>query len=87
LPNRLPYPPPFQDLATLALHVSVAESTIENWVKLGQFPGPVKKVGGKNLWWWREVEGFLSNREAMTQSADEQGVRIREATRRAAQGR
>jgi hypothetical protein len=83
----LPYPPPFQDLATLAQHICAGESTIENWVRLGQFPGPAKKVGGKNLWSWREVESFLANPDIMTHSADEQGVRIREATRRAAQGR
>ena len=31
------YPPPFQDLATLAEHICCGESTIENWVRLGLF--------------------------------------------------
>jgi hypothetical protein len=42
------YPPPFQDLATLAEHICCGESTIENWVRLGLFPAP-KKIGGKRL--------------------------------------
>jgi hypothetical protein len=42
----LPYPPPFQDLATLAEHICTGESTIENWVRQGLFPAP-KKIGGK----------------------------------------
>ena len=50
----LPYPPPYQDLATLSEHICAAESTIENWVKMGLFPAP-KKVGGKRLWQWKEV--------------------------------
>lgn len=80
----LPYPPPFQDLATLSAHISVAESTIENWVKLGLFPLP-KKVGGKRLWQWKEVEQHLARRgDNGSPSADEQADRIRAATKAAA---
>jgi hypothetical protein len=50
----LPYPPPCQDLATLARHICTGESTIENWVNMGLFPKP-KKIGGKRLWSWSEV--------------------------------
>lgn len=56
--NDLPYPPPYQDLATLALHLCAGETTIENLVKLGQFPKP-KKLGGKRVWSWREVRRFI----------------------------
>lgn len=55
----LPYPPPFQDLATLSAHICVGESTIENWVKIGLFPEP-RKVGGKRLWSWKTVEKHLA---------------------------
>jgi hypothetical protein len=80
----LPYPPPFQDLATLSEHISVAESTIENWVKLGLFPTP-KKVGGKRLWQWKVVERHLAGRDGDgSPSPDEQADRIRAATRAAA---
>ena len=57
----LPYPPPFQDLATLSEHICAAESTIENWVKMGIFPKPVKH-GGKNFWEWEKVQRHLADR-------------------------
>ena len=30
--KHLPYPPPWQDSVTLAAHISVSVSTLENWV-------------------------------------------------------
>ena len=69
----------------LSAHISVGESTIENWVKLGLFPPP-KKVGGKRLWQWKEVERYLAVRaDNVSPSADEQADRIRAATKAAAQ--
>jgi predicted DNA-binding transcriptional regulator AlpA len=80
----LPYPPPFQDLRTLAEHLSTGESTIENWVKLGLFPRP-RKIGGKRLWQWKEIERFLAATEnAVTTVPDAQAEAIRNATRAAA---
>jgi predicted DNA-binding transcriptional regulator AlpA len=79
--SRLPYPPPFQDLATLSEHMCTGQSTIENWVRLGLFPPP-KKIGGKSLWSWKEVERHLSRAEEMTITPDGEILRIREATRK-----
>jgi predicted DNA-binding transcriptional regulator AlpA len=80
----LPYPPPFQDLATLAEHICAGESTIENWVKQGLFPKPVLQ-GGKRLWRWKEVERHLvAMSEAGASSPDEQAKQITENTRAAA---
>jgi hypothetical protein len=80
----LPYPPPFQDLATLAEHICVGESTIENWVRIGIFPAP-KKVGGKRLWEWKAVQRYLANpSDPVAASPDEQAEAIRNATRAAA---
>jgi predicted DNA-binding transcriptional regulator AlpA len=73
----LPYPPPYQDLATLAEHICAGESTIENWVRLGLFPEP-KKIGGKRLWSWREVERHLVKRE---REPDPLAERVRNAAR------
>lgn len=85
--ERLPYPPPYQDLATLALHLCAGERTIETWVKLGLFPAPTK-IGGKNLWKWKDVERHLADRTASSPpSADEQAERIRHATRQAVSSR
>jgi hypothetical protein len=77
----LSYPPPYQDSATLALHLCVHEHTIDNWVKLGQFPKP-KKIGGKRLWSWKEVCHFIEGpQDPTTVNLLE---RITNATRKAA---
>lgn len=83
--NRLPYPPPFQDLATLAEHICAAESTIENWVKMGNFPKP-RLQGGKRLWRWKDVERHLAGTtdEAPTAPSD-LAERITNGTRKALQ--
>jgi predicted DNA-binding transcriptional regulator AlpA len=78
----LPYPPPWQDLATLAEHICVGESTIERWVKEGRFP-PARKVGGKNLWQWREVDKFLARSQEMIVSLADERERLTNATRHA----
>jgi predicted DNA-binding transcriptional regulator AlpA len=81
---RLPYPPPFQDLATLSAHISVGESTIENWVKQGLFPEP-RKVGGKRLWQWKAVEKHLAAQSETVGTSDISiAERITNATRQAA---
>ena len=80
----LPYPPPFMDLATLSAHICVAESTIENWVKMGLFPRP-RKNGGKRLWEWKKVTRHLAGRDNSVQSSPDQlAERITDATRQAA---
>ena len=56
----LSYPPPFQDLATLAAHCCMSEHTIENLVKAGSFPQPRRNKCGKRLWVWKEVEAWLA---------------------------
>lgn len=58
----LPYPPPYQDLATLALHVCMGESTIERHVREGSFPPPVTVQGGKKLWSWKTVQRHLEGK-------------------------
>ena len=78
----LPYPPPYQDLATLALHICASESAIENWVRLGLFPPP-RKVGGKRLWSWNEVERYLAANQLVAASPDELAERIKNGTKQA----
>jgi hypothetical protein len=55
----LSYPPPWQDTKTLAQHICVSPSTIENWVAAGIIPPP-RKRGGKLMWKWEEVDKQLS---------------------------
>jgi len=81
--TRLPYPPPFQDLATLAQHICAGESTIENWVRMGIFPKP-KLQGGKRMWKWKDVERHFDGDSASehSESVDLVG-RIKHGTRKA----
>ena len=83
----LPYPPPYQDLATLAEHTTLAPRTIEEWVKLGRLPAP-KVREGKRLWKWKEVERYLDgDAGAVSAAPDQEATRIREATMRIAAGK
>ncbi len=78
--------PPYQDIATLSRHICTAETTIENWVRMGLFPQPRKKIGGKRLWCWKDVERHLAGDGDIPQSADgDMLARIRDGTKQAAQ--
>lgn len=83
----LPYPPPYQDIATLAEHISLSPHTIDAWVKMGRLPPP-KVRDGKRLWKWTEVVRYLDGEAAgVPSSPDETAERIRNATRTAASQR
>jgi predicted site-specific integrase-resolvase len=83
--DRLPYPPPFMDLRTLAEHICASERSIENWVKMGTFPPP-RMQGGKRLWRWKDVERHLAAEgEQVTTAPSEHAQRITDATRKALQ--
>lgn len=57
---NLPYPPPWQDLQTLAAHICCSPNTVDNWVAAGILP-PARKRGGKLMWEWSEVSDWLRN--------------------------
>jgi hypothetical protein len=77
----LPYPPPYQDLRTLAEHLCLGESTVEAWVKVGKLPPPVVNEG-KRLWRWKEVDQYLA-RSRETGAPSDNLKRITEAGRAA----
>jgi predicted site-specific integrase-resolvase len=80
--NRpLPYPPPFQDSATLCAHLCISEGTLDNWVKQGILP-PAKMLGGKRMWKWAEIE-HLMNGEASITSEQNLVQRVYDATKKA----
>lgn len=79
----LPYPPPWQDMATLCEHICVSPNTVEKWVAEGILPPP-RKRGGKLMWKWNEVDGYLTRG---TDGPDALAERIRDGTKRAAENR
>lgn len=81
----LPYPPPWMDSATLAGHICVSATTVDNWVNQGILPPP-RKRGGKLMWKWAEVDAYLTDGKPAT-GPDAEAERIRDATRRAAENR
>lgn len=83
--GKLPYPPPYQDIETLCLHLCIHPNTVDSWVKHGLLPAP-KMVGGKRLWRWTEVQKHLDGEEP-GMSPVSLAERIRHATKQAASGR
>lgn len=81
--SGLPYPPPWQDIATLCRHICVCQNTVDKWVADGTLPPP-RKRGGKLMWKWEEVDEYLTN-GGIGKSPDAQADRIRDGTRRAAE--
>lgn len=79
----LPYPPPYMDIATLALHVCMGERTIEEHVQQGIFPKHTKMQGGKRLWSWKVVTRHLDGKATDAPlSPSQQREGIADATRK-----
>lgn len=51
-------PPAWVDKATLMRETCLGNTTIDEWVKAGALPAP-RKVRGKQLWRWSEVDRYL----------------------------
>ena len=81
--NR-PYPPPWQDIATLCAHICISQTTVDTWVAQGILPPP-RKRGGKLMWKWDEVDEYLTN--GKPGGPDAKADEIKNATRRAAESR
>lgn len=82
--RQLPYPPPWQDVATLCAHICVSEGTLDNWIKSKDFP-PARMRGGKRMWKWAEVEAWLdADGDILSEGA--LAARVYNATKQAAGG-
>jgi predicted DNA-binding transcriptional regulator AlpA len=51
-------PPSFLSKATLAAEFDISESTVDEWVRRGIFPQPVR-LGGSVRWRWAEVSASI----------------------------
>jgi hypothetical protein len=80
----LSYPPPMQDMATLCLHICATQNTVDKWVAEGILPPP-RMTGGKKMWFWPEVQEYLT-RDG-TQSLDADAERIKRNVKRDLEGR
>lgn len=76
----IPYPPPWQDKATLCEHVCIGDTTVDDWVRRGLLPPP-RKRGGKLMWKWETVDLWLDHGgdPEHTHQDNDRVVRMREA--------
>lgn len=51
-------PPAFPSKATLAAELDISETTVDDWVKRGLLPKPIRR-GGAVRWCWAEVAASL----------------------------
>jgi predicted DNA-binding transcriptional regulator AlpA len=56
-------PPKFVSRATLAAELDIAESTVDDFVKRGILPPPVKLSTGCVRWSWEDVEKAVASRK------------------------
>lgn len=54
-----PRPPSYVSKATLAAELDMSESTVDDYVRRGIFPRPLK-LGGSVRWCWADVQASLS---------------------------
>lgn len=52
-------PPAFPSKATLAAELDISESTVDDWVRRGFLPKPIRRAGSVR-WCWAQVEASLS---------------------------
>jgi hypothetical protein len=79
----IPYPPPWQDKATLGEHISLSERGVDLWVQQGLLP-PGRMRGGKLMWRWSEVDERLDRGKPEAQSVEEQVQQRARAARKSA---
>jgi predicted DNA-binding transcriptional regulator AlpA len=56
--------PPWIDMEMLSWAICASPSSIENYVAQGKLPPP-RRLGGKRLWKWSEVEARLTNGDSV----------------------
>ena len=52
-------PPSYVSKATLAAELDIGESTVDDWVRRGSLPKPIRR-GGSVRWRWADVEASLA---------------------------
>jgi predicted DNA-binding transcriptional regulator AlpA len=72
-------PPPYPTKATLAALLDCSESTVDEWVRRGIIPRPIKLPTGGVRWRWEDVDLALKGYAAGTGGEDPISRGIRNA--------
>lgn len=80
-------PPSFMSRAELAWELSVSQSTVDELVRRGVIPGPMKLTPGCVRWSWTAVETALASLAGTTDDSDPFMQGARNAIKTASEGR
>lgn len=72
-------PPAYVDKAELQRQICRSETTIDDWVRRGILPQPIRPGGGAPLWRWADVDAALRRWAAGQESGDPYSVGARNA--------
>lgn len=72
---------------TLADHIDRSESTIDDWVRRGIIPQPIRPGGGDPLWRWEDVDLALRSYAPGQGGGDPYSLGVRNATQAAKSSR
>lgn len=81
----LPYPPPWQDAATLCAHLCISEGTLDTLIRQGKLPA-ARWLGGKRVWKWAEIDAQVDGGPAKVEELT-LAEKVRHDTRKAANAR
>jgi predicted DNA-binding transcriptional regulator AlpA len=80
-------PPSFMSRAELAWELSISQSTVDELVRRGVIPGPMKLTPGCVRWSWTAVETALASLAGTTDDGDPFMQGARNAIKTATEGR
>jgi predicted DNA-binding transcriptional regulator AlpA len=63
-------PPSYMSRKELAWELSVCETTIDELVRRGTIPAPIRLTDGCMRWWWPGVEAALANADGAGEGGD-----------------
>jgi hypothetical protein len=63
--------PAWVDKATLMREICLSDTSVDDWVRHGELPAPVKRRG-KLMWEWAEVHDWLKHGNPATRELSEE---------------
>ena len=71
-----PFPPDYVSAQTLAYRLDCSRSTVDDYVRRGLLPGPIR-VGRMQRWRWSDIETWIAQSEAQGRDKVEDDPYIR----------